>query len=144
MNTATALVELLHQYEVRHLFGVPGDTSLAFYESLRADSRIAHIMARDERTAGFMADAYARLSGRPGVCEAPSGAGATYLLPGLAEATGASIPLLALTSDVPAGGVGRQMLTALDQEALMRPVSKWTGRVLHPDLLPETVRRAFR
>src|SRR5689334_3467430 len=143
MNTATALVELLHQYEIPYLFGVPGDTSLAFYEALRADGRIAHIMARDERTAGFMADAAARLTGRPGVCEAPSGAGATYLLPGLAEATGASVPLLALTSDVPAGGMGRQMLTALDQEALMRPVSKWTGRVLRPDLLPETVRRAL-
>lgn len=144
MNTATALVELLHRYEVQHIFGVPGDTSLAFYEALRADSRIAHIMARDERTAGFMADAYARLTGRPGVCEAPSGAGATYLLPGLAEATGSSVPFLALTSDVPVGGLGRQMLTALDQEALMRPVSKWTTRLLRPELVAETVRRAFR
>lgn len=144
MNTATALVELLHRYEVRHVFGVPGDTSLALYDALRADGRMQHIMARDERTAGFMADAYARLARQPGVCEAPSGAGATYLVPGLAEATGASVPLLALTSDVPAGGLGRQMLTALDQEALMRPVSKWTARVLRPELLPETVRRAFR
>ncbi len=144
MNTATALVELLHRYEIRHIFGVPGDTSLAFYEALRADGRIGHIMARDERTAGFMADAYARLTGAPGVCEAPSGAGATYLLPGLAEATGSSVPFLALTSDVPVGGLGRGMLTALDQEALMRPVSKWTSRVLRPELLPETVRRAFR
>jgi acetolactate synthase-1/2/3 large subunit len=144
MNTATALVEMLHRYEVQQIFGVPGDTSLAFYEALRADGRIGHIMARDERTAGFMADAYARLTARPGVCEAPSGAGATYLLPGLAEATGSSVPFLALTSDVPVGGLGRGMLTALDQEALMRPVSKWTTRLLRPELLPETVRRAFR
>ena len=137
MNTATALVEMLHRYEVRHIFGVPGDTSLAFYEALRADGRIAHIMARDERTAGFMADAYARLTTRPGVCEAPSGAGATYLLPGLAEATGSSVPFLALTSDVPVGRAGPRDADRAGPGSADAPGEQ----VDHPPLAPRTVAR---
>jgi acetolactate synthase-1/2/3 large subunit len=73
---------------------------MAFYDALR-DKRgaIEHVMTRDERSASFMADVYARVSGRVGVCEGPSGGGATYILPGVAEAQGSAIPLLCLTSE---------------------------------------------
>ncbi len=74
MNGAAVLVEMLKQYQVEVLFGVPGDTSIPLYEALYdAGGQPKHVMARDERSASFMADAYARLSHKPGVCECPSG-----------------------------------------------------------------------
>jgi acetolactate synthase-1/2/3 large subunit len=76
MIGAQAIVEMLKEYQVEYIFGVPGDTSIALYEALYdAHPSVRYIMARDERSASFMADAYARLSHKPGVCECPSGAG---------------------------------------------------------------------
>ena len=85
MRGADILVEMLIGYGVDTIFGVPGDTNVPFYEALqlRADE-IRHVMARDERSAGFMADAYGRFTNRPGVFECPSGAGAMYSLPPVA------------------------------------------------------------
>ena len=77
MKGAEVLVQMLLEYKVEVLFGVPGDTSLPLYEALYdAIPKIRHIMARAERSAGFMADAYARIAYKPGLCECPSGAGA--------------------------------------------------------------------
>src|SRR5512136_1239737 len=112
MNGSHSIVEQLKAYQVRYIFGLPGDTSMAFYAALAdARSEITHILVREERAAGFMADAYARVSGRVGVCEAPSGAGATYLAPGVAEAHASSIPVIALTSDIPLHSEGKNVLT---------------------------------
>ena len=78
---------MLQQHEVEYIFGLCGDTSLPFYDALgRLDHGMTHVLCRDERSAGYVADAYARVSGKVGVCEGPSGGGATYILPGLAEA----------------------------------------------------------
>src|SRR3546814_15421292 len=85
-----------------------------------------HVLTRDERSASYMADVYARVSGKVGVCEGPSGGGATYILPGVVEANESSIALLAITSDIGVGSRGRFALTELDQESLFRPVTKWT------------------
>ena len=78
MQGARALVDVLVESGIEHIFGLPGDTGMALYAALdeRRD-RIEHIMTRDERSASFMADAYARASGRIGICEGPSGGGAT-------------------------------------------------------------------
>ena len=86
MTGAEVLVAMLQAHNVEVIFGLPGDTGVAFYDALLAQDKIRHVMTRDERSAAFMADAYARLSGKPGVCEGPSGGGATYILPGVAEA----------------------------------------------------------
>jgi acetolactate synthase-1/2/3 large subunit len=102
------------------------------------------VMARDERSAAFMADVYARLSGKPGLCEGPSGGGATYMLPGIAEAHGSSVPLIALTSDNPLSYEAQGALTALDQPRLFESVTKWTTLVKSADALPHFIRRAFR
>jgi acetolactate synthase-1/2/3 large subunit len=91
-----------------------------------------------------MADVYARLSYKPGICEGPSGAGATYILPGVAEAQASSIPVIAFTSDTPLSADGKGVLTELDQEALFTPVTKWCTRLKRPDKTMETVARAFR
>jgi acetolactate synthase-1/2/3 large subunit len=138
------VVEMLKAYNVRYVFGVPGDTSLAFYNALcEARGKINHILARDERSAAFMADVYARVSFRPGVCEGPSGAGATYLASGLAEAHASSIPLVALTSDTPVADEGRNVLTALDQPALFAPITKWRTLVKQTEQIPDAMRQAF-
>ena len=145
MNGAQILVEMLIRYETRTVFGLPGDTSISLYDALHAQSRrITHVMARDERSAAFMADVYARLSGKPGLCEGPSGGGATYMLPGVAEAHGSSVPLIALTSDNPISYEARGALTALDQPRLFESVTKWTALVKSADVLPHFIRRAFR
>lgn len=145
MQGARALVEVLRQSGVRHIFGLPGDTGMAFYDALRdVRGEIDHIMTRDERSASFMADAYARVSGRIGVCEGPSGGGATYIVPGVAEAQGSAIPLLCLTSDTPVNQQGRGVLTELDQEGLFRPVTKWNTRVNSAATMAEATRRAIR
>ena len=126
LNGAEAVVRMLDLYGVRHIFGLCGDTSLPFYDALfRLEHGITHVLTRDERSAAYMADGYARVSGRPGVCEGPSGGGATYILPGLVEANESSSPVLGITSDVPVPSRGRYPLTELDQEALFRPLTKW-------------------
>lgn len=145
MNTAQVLVEMLKAYGVEHIFGVPGDTTMVLYDALyHARGDITHIMARDERSASFMADAYARLSGRPGITEAPSGGGITYVVPGVAEANGSSVPLIVFTSDVPLHDEGKGALTAIDQERLLAAATKWSATVKRADMLPDTIRRAFR
>src|SRR2546421_5213468 len=145
MNTAQVLVELLKEYRVEHIFGVPGDTTMVVYDALYgARGEITHIMARDERSAAFMADAYARLSGRPGITEAPSGGGATYVIPGVAEANGSSVPLIVFTSDVPVVDEGKGTLTAIDQQRLLEAATKWSATVKRAAMLPDIIRRAFR
>lgn len=142
---AEAMVAMLEAFGVRHIFGLCGDTSLPFYDALaRMDHGITHILTRDERHAAYMADAYARVTGRVGVCEGPSGGGATYILPGLVEANESSVPVLAITTDVATTSAGRYPLTELDQDALMRPLTRWNGVIPSAGLLPRMVRRAFR
>ena len=124
MTGAEYLVWLLEAYDVECIFGLPGDTNVPFYRALYKSTKIRHVMARDERSAVFMADAYARLTGKPAVCECPSGAGAMYSLPGIAEATASSVPVILLTSDIPLKGEGRGMITELDNAKLFEPVTK--------------------
>ena len=142
---AEAMVRLLQAHGVRHVFGLCGDTSLPFYDALyRLDHGIAHILTRDERSAAYMADAYARVTGRVGVCEAPSGGGATYVLPGVVEASESSVPVLAITTDIATTAAGRFPLTELDQEALFRPLTGSTALIRSGAELPRRVRAAFR
>lgn len=145
LTGAEAMVRMLQAYGVKHVFGLCGDTTLPLYDAFhRLDHDITHILTRDERHAAYMADAYARLSGRPGVCEGPSGGGATYILPGVVEANESSIPLLAITTDVSTTARGRYTLTELDQVALFKPLTKWNGSLDDAGQLPAMMRRAFR
>jgi acetolactate synthase-1/2/3 large subunit len=141
---ATQLVASLEAHDVEFVFGVCGDTSVGLYRTFaEADTPVTHVLARDERSASFMADAYARLSGRPGVCEGPSGGGATYLVPGLAEANDSRVPVVALNTTTPVRYRGRGVLTELDQVGLFDSVTKWNASVDHPDQVPRMVREAF-
>ena len=142
---AEAAVEMLKLHGVEFIFGLCGDTSLPFYDALaRLPHGMRHILARDERSAAYMADGYARVSGKVGVCEGPSGGGVTYILPGLAEANESSVPLLCINSDISVGARGHYTLTELDQGALMRPVTKWNTVVDGAEDLPQAFRQAFK
>ena len=145
LNGAEAMVRMLEAHGVRHIFGLCGDTTLPFYDALyRLDHKIDHILTRDERSAAYMADGYARVTHRPGICEGPSGGGATYILPGLVEANESSVPVLSITSDVSVSSRGHYPLTELDQEGLMRPLTKWNAVLNRSDMVPDMVRAAFR
>lgn len=144
MNGAQSLVRALQDVEIEHIFGLPGDTGMALYDALYHEPAITHIMTRDERSASFMADVYARVSRRIGVCEGPSGGGATYIVPGVAEAQGSAIPMLCMTSDTPINEEHRGVLTELDQVGLFRPITKWSERVNRATGMEDAVHRAVR
>jgi len=87
MRVGARLAELLVEYGVEYVFGVPGGQTLPLYEGIRKTrGKIQHVVMRDERSGGFAADAYARLTGRTGVCDGTVGPGATNLVSALAEA----------------------------------------------------------
>ncbi|MEM8842935.1 MAG: thiamine pyrophosphate-binding protein [Pseudomonadota bacterium] len=145
MNGAELLTRMLIGYGVDTVFGVPGDTNVPFYEALQLhEDEITHVMARDERSAGYMADAYGRFTDRPGIVECPSGAGAMYSLPPIAESNASSVPVILLTIDIPLPGEGRGVLTELDCARLFEPITKMSIQVKSPEKLPEIIRRAFR
>ena len=138
-------MRMLQAYGVDTMFGLCGDTTLPFYDALsKHDHGIKHILTRDERHAGYMADAYARVTGKPGICEGPSGGGATYILPGVVEANESSVPVLAITTDVATTSRVKYPLTELDQVPLFRPVTKWNASLDDATRLPAMMRTAFR
>ena len=143
MNVSKAILEMLKGYGVGHVFGLPGETTLSLYREWHDYPEIKHVLARDERSSVFMADGYAKLTYKPGVCEGPS-VGATHMLPGIAEAYKASIPMIAFTSDVPLHLEKRNMLTGMDQTALFSGVTKETITVTEGSDIPYALRRAFR
>src|SRR5256886_2369461 len=141
---AEAVVEMLKAHGVEIVFGLCGDTSLPLYDALaRLPHGMKHVLTRDERHAAYMADGYARVSGRVGVCEGPSGGGATYLLPGLVEANESSIPVLGINTDIAVSSRGKFTLTELDQRSLMRPLTKWNAVLDRAADIPRTFRQAF-
>ena len=145
MNGAEAMVRLLEANGVEYIFGLCGDTSLPFYDALcTLDHKIKHILTRDERHASYMAEAYARVTGKIGICEGPSGGGATYIIPGVIEANESSVGLIAITSDVARSSVGKYPLTELRQDELFKPLTKWNAILENAKNLPSLIRKAFR
>src|SRR5215831_1901299 len=153
------LAGLLAEHGVRHVFGVPGGQTLALYDAILdrqpalggvagSKATLRHVLVRDERSAAYAADAYARVTGRAGVCDATVGPGAAKLPSGLGEALGASVPVVALVSDLPARLAPHRYRSAasqaLDQAALLAAVTKWHATVPDAATLPALVRQAFR
>lgn len=145
LSGAEALVKLLDQHEVKYIFGLCGDTSLPFYDALyRLNHSIEHILTRDERSASYMADGYARVTGKVGICEGPSGGGATYIIPGIVEANESSVSVISITSDVPTTSIGHFPLTELKQKELFKPLTKWNEILNNPKKLCKNIRQAFK
>jgi thiamine pyrophosphate-dependent acetolactate synthase large subunit-like protein len=140
------IVAALAAEGVRHVFGLPGIHNLAVYDALLRQSTIAHVLTRHEQGAGFMADGYARASGRPGVVLVTTGPGATNALTPLVEAHASSQPILLLMSDVPSALVGAgvgALHEVPNQIECFRPVCRWAEALRDAGEIPGAVQGAF-
>jgi thiamine pyrophosphate-dependent acetolactate synthase large subunit-like protein len=140
------VVEALRAAGVRHVFGLPGVHNLAIYDALIRQRDIAHILSRHEQGAAFMADGYARASGKPGVVVVTTGPGATNVLTPLVESFASSQPILVLMSDIPAALIGKG-LGALhevpNQIDCFKPVCRWAETIYDGRAILAAVERAF-
>lgn len=148
MRVGDKLAELLMENGVDYVYGVPGGQTLPLYDGIRKLEGINHVLMRDERSAGYAADAYARLTGRTGVCDGTVGPGATNMVSPLAEAYCSSIPLIAIISDIATTWEHRRTRgnasQAMDQMAMFQTVSKWQVKITDPKALESTIETAFR
>lgn len=143
------LAEMLAQYEAEYVFGMPGGQTTSLHDGIsRRPDRIKHVLVRDERSAAYAADAYARLTNKPGICDVTVGPGATKLVDGFVEASNASIPLIGIVGELPLDwlslkpkGVASQ---GFDQLGLFKSIAKEAWLVPSVTALPELVRTAFR
>lgn len=143
------LLRYLEQEGVEYIFGIPGGPIMSLYEALYERGRIKPVLAKHEEGAAFMADAYARVSGRIGVCCTTTGPGATNALTGVAVAYADHVPVLLLTAQVPTHQFGRGAFQesspeGVDVVGLYRPVTKWSTMIPHPDSTAWTIRTALR
>src|SRR6202035_125819 len=136
------LVDQLVLHGVDAIFGVPGESYLAVLDALH-DAPIRFVNARHEAGAANMAEAYGKLTGRPGVCFVTRGPGATHGSVGVHTAFQDSTPMLYLIGQVPRGELGREALQELDHRAMFAPLAKWAEEVIETRRIPELVRRAF-
>ncbi|MEO0401994.1 MAG: thiamine pyrophosphate-binding protein [Pseudomonadota bacterium] len=143
LNGAQALLRMLELHGVTHVFGLPGETTIGWYKEWRAHSKIEFVLTRDERTASYAAEAYAKITGRPCVLEAPS-PGVTHCTPGITEAFLSSVPVIYFSSDIPINQDKRHGLTGVDQTALYESICKESFVVTKVSEIPFLLRRAFR
>jgi len=144
MTGAELIVRLLERQGVRTVAGIPGGAILPLYDALSGSTSIRHILARHEQGAGFIAQGMARVSGRPEVCFASSGPGATNLVTAIADARLDSIPLVAITGQVPLSMIGTDAFQEVDIYGMTVPITKHNFLVRSVEELPEVIPAAFR
>ena len=142
MNGGEAIARMLAAHEVGPMFGMGGFQLLPFYDGVRRLG-LSHHLINDERSGVFAADAYAKVSGRVGVCDATLGPGATNLVTGLVEALNAGSPLVAIIGDSNRAHSWKNMTQESRQVEILRPAAKEVIRVEVIERIPELVRRAF-
>ncbi len=142
MTGASSLVKSLEAAGVDVMFGIPGGAVLPVYDPL-FDSKIRHILVRHEQGAGHAATGYAQVTGRVGVCMATSGPGATNLVTPLADAQMDSVPLVAITGQVPSAAIGTDAFQEADIRGITMPITKHNYLVTNPDDIPRAIAEAF-
>ncbi|MCP9953866.1 thiamine pyrophosphate-binding protein [Actinomadura madurae] len=142
MSGGRALAEMLRISGAGPMFGMAGFQLLPYYEAVRVLG-MEHHLVNDERIGAFAADAYARLTGRPGICDGTLGPGATNLVTGLVESLNAGVPVIALTGNTHRGHSWKNMTQEARQVEILRPAVKELIRVEAVERIPELVRRAF-
>jgi acetolactate synthase-1/2/3 large subunit len=142
MNGGRALAEMLRLAEVGPMFGMGGFQLLPFYDAL-AQLGMQHFLINDERCGAFAADAYARVTNRPGICDGTLGPGATNLVTGLIESLNAGTPMIALAGDTNRAHSWKNMTQECRQAEILRPAVKELIRVELTSRVPELLRRAF-
>ena len=143
MTGAQALVESLKLQQVDHIFGYAGATICPIMDILAATPEIGYTLVRTEQNAGHMASGYARISGKVGVCMVTSGPGATNLITGIATAYMDSIPMVAITGQVPSHLLGRDIFQEVDITGAVAPFIKHSYLVKNAEELPRVVAEAF-
>ncbi|HSF19682.1 MAG TPA: acetolactate synthase 2 catalytic subunit [Vicinamibacteria bacterium] len=143
MNAATFLIRALAREGADIVFGYPGGAIMPVYDALHGGS-IRHVLVRHEQGAALAADGYARATGRVGVCLATSGPGATNLVTGIANAFMDSVPLVAITGQVPTGLLGTDAFQEVDIFGMTLPIVKHSFLVRRAGDLPEAIHEAFR
>jgi len=144
MSGAKALIEALEAEKVKHIFGIPGGAMIPVYDVLYDEKKIRHILVRHEQAAAHAADGYARASGKPGVCMATSGPGATNLTTGILNAYMDSSPVVAISGQVPKSLLGTDAFQEADMVSVMLPVAKHNFMVRSAAEVPQMVRLAFK
>lgn len=139
---AQSLMKALEHAGVEVVFGIPGGAILPAYDPL-LESSVRHILMRHEQGAGHAAEGYAVVTGKPGVCMATSGPGATNLVTPLADAYMDSVPLVAITGQVPRAVIGNDAFQEADITGITLPVTKHSFKVMEADEIPEAIAEAF-
>jgi acetolactate synthase-1/2/3 large subunit len=142
MNGGRALAEMLRLSEAGPMFGMGGFQLLPFYDAL-GQLGMRHFLINDERCGAFAADAYARVTNRPGICDGTLGPGATNLVTGLVESLNGGIPVVAIAGDTNRGHSWKNMTQECRQAEILRPAVKELIRVEQTSRIPELTRRAF-
>ncbi|MDQ3153396.1 MAG: thiamine pyrophosphate-binding protein, partial [Actinomycetota bacterium] len=142
-SAAELLVRCLEAEGVEFVFGIPGEENIRFVDALR-DSPVRYVLTRHEQAASFMAEMYARVTGRAGVVSATLGPGAINMLLGVADATTNSTPLVAVSAQVGLNRSYKETHQAVDLVGMFRPVTQWADTVSCAAAVPEMVRRAFK
>jgi acetolactate synthase-1/2/3 large subunit len=140
---AQSLVYALETAGVTDVFGIPGGAILPLYDPLMDSSSIRHILVRHEQGAGHAAEGYAYVSGKVGVCMATSGPGATNLVTPLADANMDSVPMVAITGQVPSPSIGTDAFQEADIRGITMPITKHSFLVTNPDDIPRAIAEAF-
>lgn len=143
MTGAQAIVEALHREKVTTIFGIPGGVVIPLFDALYGDEQLNIVVTKHEQGAIHAADGYARSSGKTGVCIVTSGPGATNTVTGLATAYMDSIPVVALTGQVPTAMIGNDAFQEADTTGITRPVTKHNFIVKNADELPFILKEAF-
>ncbi|MDO5739952.1 MAG: acetolactate synthase large subunit [Ornithinimicrobium sp.] len=143
MTGAQSLVTTLQRIGVEHIFGLPGGAVLPLYDALYGAEGIRHILVRHEQGAGHAATGYAAATGKVGVCLATSGPGATNLVTPLADANMDSIPVVAITGNVPSTAMGTDAFQEADIRSISMPVTKHSFLVTNPHDVAATIASAF-
>ena len=144
MTGAELILRLLERQQIDTVSGIPGGAILPLYDALANSTTIRHVLARHEQGAGFMAQGMARVSGRPEVCFASSGPGATNLVTAIADARLDSIPMVAITGQVPLSMIGSDAFQEVDIYGMTVPITKHNFLVRSAAELLEVIPEAFR
>jgi len=144
MKASDLFVQCLENEGMEYIFGVPGEENAHFVQSLKTSDKIRFVLTRHEQGAAFMADVIGRLTGKPAGCIGTLGPGATNLATGVADANMDRAPLICLTGQANSKRQHKESHQVMDVVGMFKPITKWAQAIIHPENIPEVIRKAFK